>query len=1029
MPWGPSERDESIVARVLAGQHDQFGALVERYLPVVQAIARARIPNPADVDDIAQESFVLAFQRLDQLRERKKFGAWLGTIARNVAHGVQRRRQQDAALAASLPDEESIEPDLIAWEARRAVREQIDALTPKDREVLLLKYYADKSSQEIAAILSMSDAAVRKRLQRAREALGERVVHAFREETAAPADRERHAQRILGAALAAGATWNAATAAAATSGIGSPLAVSVSAGKAMAVGAALCIGIAILVVVNQSPSAREDNKVVEEQTQGSTMSQVVDTSAIASTDTGEDVSATSSKSPVSPGGILVSGRILHTDGTPIAGATVRGRYGRHEPSLPDLETVSGDDGAYTLRAIMPWERFSVRAEKEGYVQFEPTIRSITEEGASEVDHTLYREATIEGVVVNPQGSGVPGMPVTAVNQDREPMLWAKTSQTNASGVFRLEGLLPGRHHLAVIKEEDYSRGVEALEVELQEGEHRTGIRVPYDGEGLVIAGRVTNEKGEPMAGAFVGVANGLRPRHTYTDENGFYRFTQLPPGTFPVGASFDGYEDIDGLLHDERLIASGTEGVDIVLRRKGSVTGQVVDADTGEPIPVFGIMQFGGTASSLDSESERSMRTIKNKDGQFTMKNVGLDEATIAIKADGYMPAFEVVHLTSGEHVEGITLELHRGGTLNGLVVAESGNPIGGAGVFVGSLPWPGGGNAGTHGARVVTDDGGAFTLTDLLPGQLRISCAHSDYAPGSIETIVPQPAGSSPVRLVLKRPGDVEGTVSVGGVPQDGASVMAFYAHSETNRDGTFRLSHLPVDGVEITAALPAAGMPGYFGRRMNKWVMLEPGQTMQVDFDFATNTGIVEGEIVPPGEFEFYAQVWCSIPAPDGIEERILILEERRFTLNDMPAGVVEGRVALAPKDDDSVAGPTPDYSRPFRATVVPGETVPLTVTFSGASVITGHVAGMSHEGKIRISLFEGSQPLPDDPEQSITRQRGGSNLGANGDYRVDCLEAGTYTVIAKRYIGPSAVVREVSEVLTIGDGETVTLNFDLR
>ncbi|MCC6488008.1 MAG: sigma-70 family RNA polymerase sigma factor [Candidatus Hydrogenedentes bacterium] len=1024
MPWGHSERDESIVARVLAGQHDQFGALVERYLPVVQAIARARIPNPADVDDIAQESFVLAFQRLDQLRERKKFGAWLGTIARNVAHGVQRRRQQDAALAASLPDEESIEPDLIAREARRAVREQIDALTPEDREVLLLRYYADKSSREIAAILGVSDAAVRKRLQRAREALGERVVHAFREETTAPAVRERHAQRILGAVLAAGATWNATTAAATTTGLGASLAASVSAGKAMAVGAALCIGIAILVVVNQSPSAREDDEVVEEQTYGSTLSQVVDTLAVASKDTGEDAPATSSKSPAGPGGILVSGRILRTDGTPIAGATVRGRYGRHEPSLPDLETVSGDDGAYTLHAAFPWERFVIRAEKEGYVEHSPTIFALTAEGATGADHVLHREATLEGAVVNPLGSGVPGMPVTAVNQDMSPILWTASTGADASGVFHLKGLLPGTHSLAVIKEEEYSPAVAVMEIELQEGEHRTGIRVPYDGEGLVIAGRVIDEQGKPLEDASVGAAK----RHTRTDADGNFRLVQMPPGTFSLGASLTGYYDRNG-LDDERLVESGTEDVEIVLRRRGTVSGRVIDGETGDPVAAFGIMQFGGVGSSLSSSDEGHMRSVKDADGQFTLKDVVLDEATIAVKADGYMPAFEVVRLDSGEHLEGITLKLYKGHTLDGFVVDEHGNPIEGAGVFVGDLPWFDGQGTVANGARLVTSETGAFSLTDLLPGPATISSAHSEFAPGSTETFVPQPVGSGPVRIVLKRAGNVEGTVCIGGVPQDGANVMTQSSQSETNREGAFSLARVPAGEVQITAAVRAVGIPRDFGRRMKKWVDVKPGQTTHIDFDFTTETGIVEGEIVPPGEFEFYAQVWCSIPATDGIEQRILILEERRFTLSDMPAGVVEGRVALAPKDDDSVVGPSADYSRPFRATVVPGETVPLTVTFGGASVITGHVAGLSDEGKILISVIAGSEPLPDDPQQSITRQRGGTSLGADGVYHVDCLEAGTYTVIAKRYIGPSTVAREVSGVVTIGEGETATLNFDLR
>jgi hypothetical protein len=411
------------------------------------------------------------------------------------------------------------------------------------------------------------------------------------------------------------------------------------------------------------------------------------------------------------------------------------------------------------------------------------------------------------------------------------------------------------------------------------------------------------------------------------------------------------------------------------------------------------------------------------------MDNVVLDEATIAVKAVGFTPAFEVVRLASGERLEGIVLELHRGHSLDGYVVDEHGNPVAGAGVFVGDLPWVDEENAVTRGARVVTGDTGAFSLTDLLPGPLTIVYAHSDYAPGRIDTTIPQPAGSGPVRLVLTRPGNVEGTVRVGDVPQDGASIMAQSAQSQTNQDGLYSLSRLPIGEIQITAALPAVGSPGYFGRRLQKWVVVEPGQTTQVDFDFTTETGIVDGEIVPPGAFEFHAQVWCNVPAADGIEQRILILEDPHFTLRDMPAGVVEGRVAVVPKESDSTVGSRVDYSRPFRATVVPGETTPLTVTFGGSSAITGHVTGASDEGQVRISVFEGSQPIPENPEESILRQRGGTSLVADGVYYVDYLEAGTYTIVGQRYIGQSTVARTVSGVVTIGEGQTATLNFDPR
>ena len=76
-----TKRDDTIIEKVLAGNDEQFGILVQRYLPTVQAIAYSRLNNLADVDDVTQETF---------LRERRKFAAWLVSIARNMSTGFLR---------------------------------------------------------------------------------------------------------------------------------------------------------------------------------------------------------------------------------------------------------------------------------------------------------------------------------------------------------------------------------------------------------------------------------------------------------------------------------------------------------------------------------------------------------------------------------------------------------------------------------------------------------------------------------------------------------------------------------------------------------------------------------------------------------------------------------------------------------------------------------------------------------------------------------------------------------------------------
>ena len=99
-----SRGDDKIIDQVLAGHHNQFGILIERYLPVVHAIARTRVRNSADIDDVAQEVFLTAFQKLDQLRERRKFPAWLASITRNAATAILKQRARDSAITGAIPD-------------------------------------------------------------------------------------------------------------------------------------------------------------------------------------------------------------------------------------------------------------------------------------------------------------------------------------------------------------------------------------------------------------------------------------------------------------------------------------------------------------------------------------------------------------------------------------------------------------------------------------------------------------------------------------------------------------------------------------------------------------------------------------------------------------------------------------------------------------------------------------------------------------------------------------------------------------
>lgn len=210
------QTDADLVRRVLAGRREDFGTLVERHLPSAFAVAYARTGNRADAEDAAQEAFLRALKTLDRLREPDKFAPWLLSITRNVTADLHlaRTRERNAVVNLHRADEDSWLPNMEQREMWSKLHEQIQQLEEEPREVLLLHYFAGKRTREIAGLLNLSDDAVRKRLQRAREALGARLLDEFRPEQALQPALKKRGAAITVAALAAPVAWQTASAAA-----------------------------------------------------------------------------------------------------------------------------------------------------------------------------------------------------------------------------------------------------------------------------------------------------------------------------------------------------------------------------------------------------------------------------------------------------------------------------------------------------------------------------------------------------------------------------------------------------------------------------------------------------------------------------------------------------------------------------------------------------------------------------------------------------------------------------------------------
>lgn len=163
------------------GDTAAFGRIVAGCQSTVTSIALAIVRDVPTSEDIAQDAFLSAWSNLRRLKNPASFLPWLRQITRNLARDHLRTRHGaaqpvddlDALLDRVADPAPCPAQQQLADEQAALAADVIDALPDDSREVLLLFYREGQSSQQVAALLGLSDAAVRKRLSRARQAVRE----------------------------------------------------------------------------------------------------------------------------------------------------------------------------------------------------------------------------------------------------------------------------------------------------------------------------------------------------------------------------------------------------------------------------------------------------------------------------------------------------------------------------------------------------------------------------------------------------------------------------------------------------------------------------------------------------------------------------------------------------------------------------------------------------------------------------------------------------------------------------------------
>jgi RNA polymerase sigma-70 factor, ECF subfamily len=187
--------DESVlVAHARQGDTTAFAELVRRYEGKIFRLAQHVTQNREDAEDVLQETFMKAYEHLDQFKGDSKFYTWIVRIAVNQALMKLRRRKTDKSV--SLDEqidtgEDTVVREIAAWgedPVQRFSREElgeildsaVQSLEPPYRSVFVLRDIDDLSTEETAEVLGLSIPAVKSRLLRARLQLREKLTRYFK---------------------------------------------------------------------------------------------------------------------------------------------------------------------------------------------------------------------------------------------------------------------------------------------------------------------------------------------------------------------------------------------------------------------------------------------------------------------------------------------------------------------------------------------------------------------------------------------------------------------------------------------------------------------------------------------------------------------------------------------------------------------------------------------------------------------------------------------------------------------------------
>lgn len=495
-------------------------------------------------------------------------------------------------------------------------------------------------------------------------------------------------------------------------------------------------------------------------------------------------------------GAALDGQVVDPQGKPIAGCQIRvlpdggmtlTRFLAAGAQDENVETLSGPDGGFTLTGLQEGQPVTLVVSGEGYLS--ATLLGIRAPAERPLRVTLSPGSRISGRVVDESGAPVTRAQVLAVYEGGGRGGGGAAESLDEKGGFVIENVSPGRFTLAVAApgfQPAQRKGIEVVA-----GKDVSGLEVTVR-KGATVEGRVTTPEGRPVAGAHLRVmptGNAGNPLlaalglpEALADGDGAYQLEGVPEGARSIVAEERDHPKVVQTL----AVQPGSNHLDFQLADGREVSGRVLDLQ-GQPVP--------GAEVSLSSQSG-FWHAATGPDGGFRMIAIPDGAYRLLAEKEGWAPARSPEVRVAGGPVEGLVLQLDRGGAIVGRISGLGFEDLSRLQI---SASGPAGGQLG----RV--DYQGSYRIDALPPGEWTVEAHLPDNrrAVGRAQLA----SGQAQASLDLEFGGGLtlSGIVLQGEHPVAGAMVTVQSPNSgllqgaRSGPDGRFRVEGLDAGPVEV--------------------------------------------------------------------------------------------------------------------------------------------------------------------------------------------------------------------------------------